>query len=204
LKRREFLKSGAALAGAAPIAGGIRTARSETPRDTLLVLVENGPNSLDIHGVGTTFRSYVACWNLSDRLLTFGRKTLPDGGFSYDYTKIEPELAEDFTLSPEGMSVTFKLRRDATLHDGAPVTAEDVKWSLDRAVAVGGFPVFQMAAGSLKKPEQFVVLDDRFPPKRQAHIAGSRRCGPSDLQFEARPQSCLRQGSLGAGVDEDQ
>ncbi|MGA7864387.1 MAG: ABC transporter substrate-binding protein [Stellaceae bacterium] len=160
LKRRDFLKSTAALAGTASIAGGIRTARSETPRDTLLVLVENGPNSLDIHGVGTTFRSYVACWNLYDRLLTFGRKTLPDGGFSYDHTKIEPELAEDFTLSPDGMSVTFKLRRDATFHDGAPVTAEDVKWSLDRAVTVGGFPTFQMAAGSLKKPEQFIVLDD--------------------------------------------
>jgi len=42
----------------------------------------------------------------------------------------EPVLAEDFTLSPEGTSVTFKLRRDATFH-GAPVTAGDVKWSLD-------------------------------------------------------------------------
>ena len=124
------------------------------------MLVENGPNSLDIHGVGTTFRSYVACWNLYDRLLTFGRKTLPDGGLSYDYTKIEPELAEDFTVSPEGMSVTFKFRRGATFHDGAPVTADDVKWSLDRAVTVGGFPTFQMAAGSLKKPEQFIVLDE--------------------------------------------
>jgi peptide/nickel transport system substrate-binding protein len=92
LKRREFLKSTAALAGTASMAGSIRTAWSETPRDTRLVLVENGPNSLDIHGVGTTFRSYVACWNLYDRLLTFGRKTLPDGGFSYDYTRIEPEL----------------------------------------------------------------------------------------------------------------
>jgi peptide/nickel transport system substrate-binding protein len=58
------------------------------------------------------------------------------------------------------MSVTFKLRRDATFHDGAPVTARDVKWSLDRAVTVGGFPTVQMAAGSLKKPEQFVILDD--------------------------------------------
>ena len=64
-------------------------------------------------------------------MVTFGRKTLPDDGFSYDHTKIEPELAEDFTLSPEGTSVTFKLRRDATFHDGAPVTAGDVKWSLD-------------------------------------------------------------------------
>ena len=59
------------------------------------------------------------------------------------------------------MSVTFKLRKDAVFHDGTPVTAKDVKWSLDRAVSVGGFPTFQMEAGSLEKPEQFVVVDDR-------------------------------------------
>ena len=58
------------------------------------------------------------------------------------------------------MSVTFKLRKDANFHDGTPVTAKDVKWSLDRAVTVGGFPTFQMKAGSLEKPEQFVVVDD--------------------------------------------
>ena len=58
------------------------------------------------------------------------------------------------------MSVTFKLKKKATFHDGTPVTAKDVKWSLDRAVSVGGFPTFQMAAGSLTKPEQFVVVDD--------------------------------------------
>ena len=58
------------------------------------------------------------------------------------------------------MSVTFKLKKNAKFHDGAPVTAKDVKWSLDRAVSVGGFPTFQMSAGSLTKPEQFVVVDD--------------------------------------------
>ncbi|WP_228142643.1 ABC transporter substrate-binding protein, partial [Acinetobacter baumannii] len=58
------------------------------------------------------------------------------------------------------MSVTFKLKKKATFHDGAPVTAKDVKWSRDRAVSVGGFPTFQMSAGSLTKPEQFVVVDD--------------------------------------------
>ena len=58
------------------------------------------------------------------------------------------------------MSPTFKLRRDATFHDGTPVTANDVKWSFDRAVTVGGFPTFQMKAGSLEKPDQFVAVDD--------------------------------------------
>ena len=56
--------------------------------------------------------------------------------------------------------MTFKLRQDAKFHDGTPITAKDVKWSFDRAVTVGGFPTFQMKAGSLEKPEQFVVVDD--------------------------------------------
>lgn len=163
MKRREFLTTTAlGLAGAAigaPVILSSRPAHADARSETLLVLVENGPNSLDIHGVGTSFRSYIAAWNMYDRLLTFGRKTLSNGVQSYDYSKIEGELAEDFKVSADGMSCTFKLRKNATFHDGTPVTAADVKWSLDRAVTVGGFPTFQMKAGSIEKPEQFVVVD---------------------------------------------
>jgi peptide/nickel transport system substrate-binding protein len=77
----------------------------------------------------------------------------------YDYQKLELELAESWKVAPDGMSVTFKLRGDAKFHDGAPVTAHDVKWSFDRVVSLGGFPAVQMRAGSLTKPEQFVVVD---------------------------------------------
>src|SRR5437879_13166104 len=55
---------------------------------------------------------------------------------------------------------TLKLKKNAKFHDGTPVTAKDAKWSLDRAVSVGGFPTFQMSAGSLTKAEQFVIVDD--------------------------------------------
>jgi peptide/nickel transport system substrate-binding protein len=92
--------------------------------------------------------------------MTYGRKTLPDGRVVYDRDKLEPELAESWQMAADGMSVTFKLRANARFHDGTPVTARDVKWSFDRAVSVGGFPTFQMAAGSLSKPEQFEVVDD--------------------------------------------
>jgi ABC-type transport system substrate-binding protein len=93
--------------------------------------------------------------------MSFGRKTMPDGQVSYDYKKLEPALAESWVIAPDNKSVTFKLRKGAKFHDGTPVTAADVKWSFDRAVAVGGFPTFQMSAGSLEKPEQFVVVDER-------------------------------------------
>ncbi|HEU5197217.1 MAG TPA: ABC transporter substrate-binding protein [Methylomirabilota bacterium] len=128
--------------------------------ETLIVVTESGPNSMDIHGVGANRPAYQASWNLYDRLMTYGVKTLPDGSRMYDYNVLKPELAESWTLAPDGMSVTFKLRRDAKFHDGTPATARDVKWSFDRAVTVGGFPTFQMKAGSLEKPEQFEVVDD--------------------------------------------
>lgn len=132
---------------------------ADSRKETLLVVVESGPNSLDIHGIGANRPSYGASWNTYDRLMTYGSKTLPDGKVMYDYTKLEPELAESWAVAADGKSVTFKLRQNAVFHDGTPVTAEDVKWSFDRAVTVGGFPSFQMKAGSLETPEQFEVVD---------------------------------------------
>lgn len=158
ISRRRILKGGTAAAlGAAASAPAIRGAAAQARRETLLLISENPPNSTDIHGVGANRPAYEASWNLYDRLMTFGVKKDANGVDHYDYTRLEPELAESWDLTPT--SVTFRLRRDATFHDGSPVTAEDVKWSFDRALAVGGFPTFQMRAGSLERPEQFVVVD---------------------------------------------
>jgi peptide/nickel transport system substrate-binding protein len=158
MKRRDFLKSISA-AGAAIAAPAVWSpAGAQSRQETLLVVTEYGPNNLDIHGVGTNRPGYEVSWNCYDRLMSHGTKTLPDGTLSYDRDTFTPELAEDWNATDT--SVTFKLRRNAKFHDGTPITAKDVKWSFDRAVSVGGFPTFQMKAGSLEKPEQFVVVDD--------------------------------------------
>jgi peptide/nickel transport system substrate-binding protein len=159
--RRTFLKSGTALAAGSAAIGApfVRGAQADVRKETLLSVSEDPPNSLDIHGVGANRAAYEASWNTYDRLMTYGVKKDPNGNDHYDYGKLEPELAESWDLKET--SVTFKLRSGATFHDGTPITAKDVKWSFDRAVSVGGFPTFQMKAGSLEKPEQFVVVDDR-------------------------------------------
>jgi peptide/nickel transport system substrate-binding protein len=164
MQRRQFISSSAAIPAAAAVtAGALATPLAHAqarPKDVLVVANEFGPNSLDIHTVGANRPSYGVSWLVYDRLMTYGKKTLPDGRVMYDIDKLEPELAESWKLAPDGNSVTFKLRKNAKFHDGTPVTAKDVKWSFDRAVTVGGFPTFQMAAGSLEKPEQFEVVDD--------------------------------------------
>jgi peptide/nickel transport system substrate-binding protein len=158
MDRRRFIQSSTAAAaiGTLPLSAHAQA----RPKDVLIVANEFGPNSLDIHTVGANRASYGVSWVAYDRLMTYGKKTLPDGRVVYDRNKLEPELAESWAIAPDGNSATFKLRKNAKFHDGTPVTAKDVKWSFDRAVTVGGFPTFQMAAGSLEKPEQFVVVDD--------------------------------------------
>jgi peptide/nickel transport system substrate-binding protein len=51
---------------------------------------------------------------------------------SKDGTKLEPGIAESWTVSPDGKEFRFKLR-DAKFSDGSPVTAADVAFSLKRA-----------------------------------------------------------------------
>ncbi len=158
MDRRDFISSSAFAAGLAAMP---QKARADArPKDVLVVANEFGPNSLDIHTVGANRASYGVSWLCYDRLMTYGRKTLPDGRVVYDIDKLEPELAESWKIAPDGNSVTFRLRKGAKFHDGTPVTAKDVKWSFDRAVTVGGFPTFQMAAGSLENPEQFEAVDE--------------------------------------------
>ena len=43
------------------------------------------------------------------------------------------DLAESWEISEKGRVYTFRIRPDAKFHDGKPVTAEDVRWSLERA-----------------------------------------------------------------------
>jgi len=158
--RRSFLKSTSAVAAAAvlPAPAVWSPAKAQARQETLLIVSESGPNNIDIHGRGTNVPGYEVSWNCYDRLISHEMKTLPNGTQYYDRDKFKMELAEDMNVGD--MSATFKLRKDAKFQDGTPVTAKDVKWSLDRAVGVGGFPTFQMGAGSLTKAEQFVVVDD--------------------------------------------
>ena len=160
MNRREFLKSTTAIAATSAVTAPaiFSSAKAQARQETILVVSESGPNNIDIHGVGTNVPGYEVSWNCYDRLISHEMKTGPAGQPYYDKDKFKPELADDMNIGD--MSVTFKLKKNATFQDGTPVTAKDVKWSLDRAVSVGGFPTFQMGAGSLTKPEQFVVVDD--------------------------------------------
>lgn len=116
MKRRDFLGTASVAAGSATLP--LSAAAQARPKDVLIVANEGGPNSLDIHTVGANRPAYGVSWLCYDRLMTFGTKKLPRGDLMYDFEKLEPELAESWLLSSTGMSVIFRLRRNARFHDG--------------------------------------------------------------------------------------
>lgn len=52
-----------------------------------------------------------------------------------DQTKLEPRVAEKWEISDDGKCYTFHLRDDVTFHDGTPLTAEDIGFTLDTYAA---------------------------------------------------------------------
>ena len=69
-------------------------------------------------------RSIFTELTLYDRLV----KLSPDG------KKVEPELATAWTVAPDGLTADFTLRDGVKFSDGSPLTAEDVVFSLSRAI----------------------------------------------------------------------
>lgn len=61
-------------------------------------------------------------------------KSLFDGLMDYEpgTTNLKPDLAESYEISTDGKTFTFKLRHGVKFHNGREMTADDVKYSLDR------------------------------------------------------------------------
>src|SRR5687768_5720924 len=61
-------------------------------------------------------------------------KSIFDGLMDYEpgTSTLAKDLAEDYTISDDGLTYTFKLRQGVKFHNGREMTADDVKYSLDR------------------------------------------------------------------------
>ena len=73
-------------------------------------------------------------------------------------------IAESHAVSPDGRTVTFRLRDGLRFHSGNPVRPEDVEFSLERAVKLGGTPSFILAQLGWNRDnveELIEVVDDR-------------------------------------------
>lgn len=105
-------------------AAGEKEAPKEEAKNVLTMSANQEFGTIDPHR-GNDWTESMAMVNIYDALV------FPDSG-----GKMNPKLAESWSASPDGLTYTFKLRKGVRFHDGREVKAEDVVFSVERALAL--------------------------------------------------------------------
>jgi len=109
---------------ARPAAARLRAQDEATPTPGGTFRFGRGEDSVTFDPIATFYNADI--WllqNVYEQLL----RVAPSG------TELEPSLATTWESSDDGLTYTFHLRPDVTFHDGSPLKASDVKFSMERA-----------------------------------------------------------------------
>ena len=142
---------------------------AQKPGGVLRITHRDSPARISIHEEGT-ISVVLPMMGVFNNLVTFDqhkKQNSLDG--------IVPDLAEKWTWSEDGKTLTFALRKGVTWHDGKPFTAADVKCTFD------------LLAG--KAPENFKV---NFRKGWYANVESVEANGDSEAVFHLKnPQPAL-------------
>jgi len=139
------------IAAIVTVAGTNTTKAQSTPQGDLKIVVESlGNETLDpTQGPATTTKLYLPL--IYDSLV----------GANKENTEISKDtgIAKDWKISADGKVYTFNLRQGVKFQNGDDLTAEDVKFSLERAT---GPKATSSLAGVFKKAIDHITVDDPY------------------------------------------
>ncbi len=145
---------GLACALAVAFAFGNLPAQAETPPDILVIAARlDGLTTLDPQeAIGAASADLLN--NLYGGLVAFDPSDPSKGAV--------PDIAESWEVSDDGRVFTFKIRSGLTFASGNPVSAEDVTFSLRRAVAMNraGAPILTQFGLTAENMEETLVTED--------------------------------------------
>jgi peptide/nickel transport system substrate-binding protein len=151
LVRKNRFSTFVIVAAVATIAGAHTARAQSTPQGDLRIIVESlGNETLDpTLGPATVTKLYLPL--IYDSLV----------GANKANTEISKEtgIAKDWKISPDGKVYTFYIRQGVKFHNGDDLTAEDIKFSLERAF---GPKAISSLAGVFSKAVDHITVDDPY------------------------------------------
>lgn len=115
-----------ALIAGAPLAAGWSSSQAAERKDSVIVGMILEPTGLDPTIAPAAAIGEIVHYNIFEGLTRIG----VDGA-------VTPLLSESWTITPDGKSYTFRLRKGIKFSDGSPFDSAAVKFSFDRARAPG-------------------------------------------------------------------
>ena len=166
--RRALLATTAALLSMGTVATtASATSVPEGDPDAAVVagFVAEPPNLDILHQAGASL-DQLLLGNIYETLVT----STPDG-------EISPGLAE-LEISEDRLTYTLILQEGVTFHDGDPLTASDVVWSLDQLRGEGGFEAPRLASvEAVEAPDDTTVVVTLSAPDNDLAFHLSQRAG---------------------------
>ena len=163
--------------GAYAVAGGTGAAAQTPKRGGILEYAISAETPhYDCHG-SDTFATIHFIAPFYSTLLQFD---LPN------YPKVKGDLAESWSVSPDGKTYTFKLFKNVKFHDGKPMTSADVKATYDR--------LRNPPAGVVSTRQvTFQDIDTIETPDANTVVFKLKNVNPSMIEHFASPWNCIYQ-----------
>jgi peptide/nickel transport system substrate-binding protein len=146
MKRRTLL---GAIAGL-PLLGVRFAAADEGDDKTLVLSMSYEPKFLNVNydsDLGAPYQNM----NIYSKLINY----------SYSDSQLFGDLAESWTVAPDGLTYTFPLRKGVKWHDGTPFTSADVVWTIEDILREGNAAVsYKMISDidTVTAPDDFTVV----------------------------------------------
>ncbi|MFC3075656.1 ABC transporter substrate-binding protein [Shinella pollutisoli] len=118
---KKFLLSGVAAFALAMTLAPVAGAQEIKQGGSMIVTYKDDVSTLD-PAIGYDWQNWSMIKSLFDGLMDYEPGT----------ATLTKDLAEDYTISDDGKVYTFTLRKGVKFHNGREMTADDVKYSLDR------------------------------------------------------------------------
>jgi peptide/nickel transport system substrate-binding protein len=167
MRRREFVKLGAAAAAAVAVGAPARAAAQSPRRGGVLKHIGLEPPTFDVHA-SVSYQTQLISSFVHRTLFKFvnGAKYGPS-----DFTVV-PDLALKADVSQDGKTYALTLRRGVRWESRAPVNgrelvAADVKYSMQRALKMSGYASLLGRVEGIDTPDRYTVrvhLVDAFAP----------------------------------------
>ncbi len=145
---------------AAIVGAALAIVMPQAAAETLVIAATVTPGGFDPDALRPNTQNVVA--QVYDTLVAFPRIRQPDGTDRLDFTRVEPRLAESWSVSADGRVYVFKLRRGVKSPFGNELSADDVVWSYEKSIAQKRAGRSLVIASSIEKVEKVSDLEVRF------------------------------------------
>jgi peptide/nickel transport system substrate-binding protein len=137
------------------------SSKSGGGNDTIVYAVTSTPPDIDPNSSAQFVESELFT-NTMSRLLDFKTVKQDDGTYvmqSDGYDPVDPALAESYTVSKDHKTIDMKLREGVKNYLGHPFDAKDVRYTVDRLLALKGTGTVYLNAIGITKPSNLIVKD---------------------------------------------